>query len=345
MPKIKLAFCEEDVSYRERFVSYLAHHKSGEAEVYAYSKAELFLEKRKEISFDVVILGEGFFTLLLELEKEENPVLVLVDEQEEKAQSMDSAAYVREAVEYLPRYQPMEVVWHRISVLAAKGHGGSSIKKLLSSVEIVGVYAPGGHEMQLFFSLLYAGLFAKECRVLYLNFMPYVNFEELFGKEAEGNMSDLILALRSEELTAETFREYICELDGISYVAPFCNPENVQEVTLADYEKILQAVMEYTDYEVVVIDFGMGMEHFAKMLASCQRILCLTKDGFFYQSQLNQFLAYVRSEDAELEKKVQVVNLPFQAKWIHGGGSLMEQLKWSEFGDFVRRNFSGGEHE
>lgn len=365
MPKIKLAVCDADVSYRERFTSYLAHHKAEEAEVYAYSNVQLFLEKRKEIAFDIMVLGEDFLEIIPELEKENIPILGLVDEHAGGLRETYDDVFVREAsdlecnktveqqsrmetvpsvpkVTYLPRYQPMEVMWHKISVITARSHGSSHIKRLLPSVEITGVYAPGGHEMQMFFSMLYAGLLAQERRVLYLNFMPYVDFFELFGREDTHNMSDLILALRSNRLTAEKLHEFISEMDGIAYIAPFCNPENLHEVMLTDYQEILQAVMEYTDYEVIVVDFGMEMEQFSKMLDCCQRIYCLMKEGFFYQYQMNQFLEYLRCDSSGLEKKAQVVSLPFQAKWMHGGGNLMEQLKWSEFGDFVRRDFSGG---
>ncbi len=369
MPKIKLAVCDTNTSYRERFVSYLAHHKAKEAEVYAYSKMQLFLEERKEIPFEIVILGEGFLELVPELEKENIPMLVLTDAQTEhvlvdtQAERMreagradyvreeSAAAYVREACDemciqkktiYFPRYQSMEAVWQQIKILTAGCHCSNPIKNMLSSIEIVGVYAPGGHEMQLFFSLLYAGILAKESRVLYLNFMPYVSFEELFGREDEYNMSDLVLALRSHQLTAEQLHEFINEMDGVSYIAPFDHPENVCEMTWTDYQEILRVVQEYTDYEVLVIDFGVCVAHFAEMLDCCQRILIPAKEGFVYQCQRKQFLAYLKSEKPELEKRMQEVALSFQAKWIHGGGNLMEQLKWSEFGDYIRRSFLGG---
>lgn len=336
MPKIKIAICDENISYSERAVAYLVNHKRNEAEVYAYSGAELFLEKLKEITFQVILLGEEFVQLLPRLKDENTPIIVLMNEQVAGEEETASKRI------FLPRYQPMENLWRRINVLTAAEHSCGSSGLLLSKLEVVGVYAPGGHEMQLFFSLLYAGLLAKEGRVLYLNFMPYMDFGELFGREDACNMNDLILALRGHELTAEKLQEYICEIDGISYIAPFCNPENVQEVTLRDYKEILQAVAAYTDYEYLVVDFGMGMNQLAEMLDCCQRIFCLVKEGFLYQSQLNQFLAYVNNEKPELPMRLQVINLPFQAKWIRGGGNLVEQLKWSEFGDFVRHNFAGG---
>ncbi len=346
MPKIRLAICDANTCYAERLVSYLASHKREEAEIYAYTNPQLLLKKLQENAIQVVLLGEEFIDLLERLEAENIPVIVLLE------QRIKNAAFVKEDVDeercsfncqtlFLPRYQPMETLWRRICVLVAAESFGGGTTQFLSTVQVVGICAAGGHEMQLFFSLLYTELLAKENKVLYLNFLSYVDFRELFGREDAYNMSDFILALRGHDLTPEKLQEYICEMDGISYIAPFCNPENIREVTISDYLEMLRVVRTYTDYEILVVDFGIGMEEFVKMLDCCHRIFCLTREGFFYQCQLKQFQEYVKSGMPELEKRLEIVNLPFQAKWIHGGGNLMEQLKWSEFGDFVRRNFSG----
>lgn len=369
MSKIRLAICDPDTCYSERFVSYLAHYKAEEAEVYAYSEPRLFLEKIKQIPFEVIVLGVSFLRLVPELEIKNIPILVLVDEQAgvvREDSGIESTDYVQEdncveqsmgiryagcvgqrslKEEFIPRYQPMETVWHRIRVLTAEKKSEEHLKSLVSNVEVIGVCAPGGHEMQLLFSLMYAELMAKESRVLYLNFMPYADFCELFGREDTYNMGDFVLALRSQSLTSEKLHNFVNEMDGVAYIAPFCNPEHMHELTFEDYQEILQAVTAYTHYEKIVVDFGQGMDRYSDMLNCCQRILCLTKEGFLSQCQLNQFLEYIRSETTELEKKVRIVNLPFQAKWIRGGGNLMEQLRWSEFGDFIRRNFAGGVNE
>ena len=40
-------------------------------------------------------------------------------------------------------------------------------------------------------------------------------------------------------------------------------------------------------------------------------------------------------------ERLQFVNLPFTAKGIRGGGNMLEQLVWSEFGDYIRDYLAG----
>ena len=42
-----------------------------------------------------------------------------------------------------------------------------------------------------------------------------------------------------------------------------------------------------------------------------------------------------------MSERLQFVNLPFTAKGIRGGGNMLEQLVWSEFGDYIRDYLAG----
>jgi len=97
-------------------------------------------------------------------------------------------------------------------------------------LEVVGVFSPIKHEMQMMFSLLYARNAAKNGKVLYINLMEFSGFSELFG-ETEYDLSDVMMLLRNEEYTVEDIGSYIYEMDQFSYICPFTNPENSTSYT------------------------------------------------------------------------------------------------------------------
>lgn len=346
MVKRKLAICDEEDTYRQRFSTYLSNHKPEEMEVYAYSKEEIFLETLEEIPFWIVILGKGFVPLAETVREKGIPVLILTEKENTNA-VRDLLQYEKESeadtgIGYTAKYQSMCTILHEIYLLAEGEDGtGQMMETVAGRIEVIGVCSPVRHEMQMLFSFLYAVAAAKERKVLYINLMENSGFRKLYGTAGESDLGDVILSLRKQGLKPESFRKCVYEMNDVSYIQPFYNPENIHEVTLQDLKEILDYLTEHTDYEMLVIDFGGGMENFSQMLDCCRSIYCLTREGYFYQCQTEEFLEYVRTTGKEdLEKKIRMVELPFQAKWIRGGGNLIEQLNWSEFGDYVRRYFS-----
>lgn len=125
---------------------------------------------------------------------------------------------------------------------------------------------------------------------------------------------------------------------GISVILPLENPENIRQISIAEWELFLGFVEQNTDFEVLVIDFGTGMTELAERLSRCDELLLICREGFFYECREGHFYQWLEKTGySPLSEKIYRVSLPYTAKSIHGGGNIVEQLQWSEFGDFVRR--------
>ena len=121
------------------------------------------------------------------------------------------------------------------------------------------------------------------------------------------------------------------------YLTFFVNPENIREVTSEDIEQLLRWIRLETDYQTVVLDIGTNVRGVAKVLAVCSKIYCLRKKGYLFEIQMQQFLAYMeKAEEEDVLNRMEQIELPGQVKVLCGGPNLLEQLDWSEFGDFVR---------
>lgn len=345
MGKLAVAVCDTNNGYRERFVTYLVEHKPVEYAIYAFSAVEHFLDALKEQSFDVVILGQGFAEARQQVCTLQIPLMVLTDSAPDfLAQKAEyQAEETCKCVEVF-RYQSMEMILHEIQVLA----GGSLTKKEMAKnellrMEIIGVYSPIAHEMQMPFALVLAEMLAEKRKVLYINLMRHSGFLQLLNLPGQYDIGDIVLRLRNKRLHTETFLKCVYESNRMYYIPPFHNPENMDDFKLEDYFALLEFLENNTDFDVAIFDFGDGMQRFSEALGACTSIYCPMKTGFFYECRWNQFLGYLESgAKEELCERLHIINLPFLAKQIRGGSDVRKQLLWSEFGDYVRNYFRGG---
>lgn len=344
MNRITVAVCDTDHGYRDRFVAYLVEHKAKEYEVHAFSGEECFLETLKKQLFDIVIFGQGFAEAESQMRMQKIPFMVLKDivpKRLEEGQNHQSKEEYKSMEVF--RYQPMENILHEIQILMGAKPMEQFVTSEITRLEVIGVYSPIGHEMQMPFTLVLAGLLSEKRKVLYINFMRYSGFLELFGLTGEYDIGDIVLRLRNHHLSLETFLKCVYESNGMYYIPPFYNPENLDDFVLDDYLALLKFLEDRTDFEVVVFDFGDGIEQLAEVLKNCTNIYCPTKTGFFYQCQLNQFVSYVEQGELEVvQNRLHIVKLPFSAKQIRAGSDVRRQLLWSEFGDYIREYFAGG---
>ncbi|MBP3487137.1 MAG: hypothetical protein J6K53_01950 [Roseburia sp.] len=242
------------------------------------------------------------------------------------------------------RYQPIEMILHEVQALV-----GVRERKSLgvaAGMEIIGVYSPICHEMQMPFSMVLARMLSEKRKVLYVNLMEHSGFLEVFGLTGEYDLGDVVLAIRRKRFSDDMFLKGVYEAEGIYYIPPFDNPEDLREFSAEDYQAFLAFVEEQTDYEALVLDFGAGMREFTRVLETCTSIYCPMKKGYFYECQMRHFLKYLtREPDGEIKERLHVVQLPFSARRIRAGLDVCRQLLWSEFGDYVREYLTGGAHE
>lgn len=338
MHRLTVAFCDADEVYRSRFVAYLMEHKAEEMAIYAFTEPERFLETAREQKFDVLVAGNGCEPMKKELQQAGVPILCLAEEKLGIAEGEErDAATVRPVF----KYQPIDIILHEIQVLAG-GNRRTFLEGVSSELEVLGVCSPVNHEMQVPFSMLLSTILSENRKVLYLNCMQFSGLLNTFGFLGEHDMGDIILWLRKEKLTAENFLRSVYDTGRFSFIPPFLNPEQLGEFSEEDFLALLEFVKKETAYETVVIDFGAGVRALAQMLKTCSSVYCLLKTGYFYEGQIKEFFCYLdKKEHGKLQEKLHRVELPFSAKGLRGGGNVLEQLLWSEFGDYMRNYLLG----
>lgn len=343
MGRITVAICDANEDYRERFAAYLVEHKAETYRVYAFSEAAHFLKAMERQSFDAAVLGQGFAEVQTEVRQRQIP-FVLLEETESAGMQGDTDSRTGKMCVSVFRYQPIEAILHEVQVLTCtESEISERLRRRGTRLECIGVYSPMGHEMQMPFTLVLAEMLAQTRKVLYVNLMRYSGFAQLLGVTEQYDLGDLVLRLRNQRLQVEAFRKCVYEREGVDYIPPFRNPENLDDFTEEDFRAFLCFLEKETDFDVVVFDFGDGACRLSELLSECTSVYCPVKMGFFYECRTKQFLEFLeRAEKKELQDLLQIINLPFSAKQIRGG-DVCKQLLWSTFGDYVRSSIFGGE--
>lgn len=335
MAKMKVAIYDSDKWYRERFADYLLNYKSQEMDLSVFTGISFLLEALAVDKYQLVVLGCGYEEVLPKLRSLLIPVLVLT----EISNSMikESSGLMEEHCSFTSKYQSMDEITRQMYMLVEPEAESITV----ATAKVIGIISPVRDEMQLLFSLLYTKNLAGREKVLYLNLMEFSGFYEIFG-EKQYDLTDAVLAMRTPDGNQNSLLGCIYEQDGFSYICPTKNPEDTKEINGQEIRKLIRYAVQKLGYETVVIDIGGIIEGFPELLRECTKLYCITKDGGLFTVQQNQFLAYVRSALGEVYlEKITELELPHLAKSAVYGEHLLEQLNWSEFGDYVRRQIRG----
>jgi len=334
MPKIKVAVFDMDKGYRERFADYLMSYKAAELELAVFSSHEFFCDALKEETFHLLVLGSGYEEVIASAKIYQVPILILT--REIYSYVHEEIALHEQGLSYIGKYQSMDVITKKMWMMAEEKRLQGKSLACSRKIEVVGVFSPAKHELQMLYSLLYAKNLARERKVLYISLLEFSGFSEIFG-ETTYDLGDAISCLREQVVEKEGVLNCIYEGEGFSYISPLSNPENIREITADDVAQLLQMIKDYTDFAVIILDISTSVNCMTEVFRMCSRLYSIEKKGFLYEAGARQFIDFMeKSVDTVVLERIHRVIPPCQTRVLCGGSNLLEQLDWGELGDFVR---------
>ncbi|MGN0351620.1 MAG: hypothetical protein ACI4ES_08200 [Roseburia sp.] len=363
MNQIVAAVCDCDEAYVKRFALYVRNHHPEQIVLHTFTRLEPFMEGLLEERFQVVLLGGGFDEAKEGIRQYKIPILYLAEEVETDDESdsdfseeslygthgeakyrvAEEKGYQQERVKTILKYQSAENILHEIYRACEREEGcENEFNGHKGKIEWIGVCSPIQHEMQMPFSVTMASLLSEKKKVLYLNLMECAGFLELFHLEGERNLSDLLVKVRQNRLSAEGFWQLVSQNESLYYIPPVTNPENLYQLEKEGYINLFTFLEQQTDFEVVVLDIGSAIQGFFDILSYCDEVFSLMKSGPFPECRRGQFERAIQNSGHEkLLEKMQTIYLPYSASQVVPAMGLLEQFKWSELGDMARKYLFG----
>lgn len=322
------AVCDMEEAYAYNFMEYLNHKKSIPFEIQAFTSAEHLLHFARECPIEILLISDKAMCPEIQ-ELEISQIIILsegvhhpdLDQYPSVYKYQSSDAVIREVMscygEEKKAHEPM-AAWKR-------------------SMEIIGIYSPLGRVLKTSLALTLGQLMARDKAVLYLNMEEYSGFEYWMDQVFERNLSDLIYYVRQANTSViHKLGGMVQTVNNLDFIPPVLSPEDIRGVTYEEWSQLLDAIYLQSSYEIVILDLGDGVNELFRILERCNRIYMPVRKDRISQGKIQQFENLLRLWDqVPVLEKIRKVQLPYHGM-LGDGTNYVEQLMWSELGDYVR---------
>lgn len=319
MGKIKLAVIGESV-YMERLTECMQKHAPEYLEVLSCRGLEKVSEFTDSIQPDIILHEEKS----LQEEKEEEHLIRIY---------LSTEKDVKENANSIFRYQRGSEILRQVFQYYERNSKKNLVCRCKTAeMEMTAFYAPGGHELQLPFSVAYATICGEDEKVLYLNLSEFSGMRMLFKQKDKDNFSDLIFGIRQKrERFLICLQSVLHQTDRFDYVLPPENPEDLYEIREDDLACLLSLLQEQTAYKKIIWNCGTLNQAAVQVMECCATVFCIRKESAFGKYRKTEFEQFLQKEMRQrLRKKVRYV-CPQAGNSFAQGVDLLSQLRSGEF--------------
>ena len=111
---------------------------------------------------------------------------------------------------------------------------------------------------------------------------------------------------------------------------------DIRGTSWQDWVCLIQEIVLHSSYEVLILDIGNGIDEVFQLLDLCKRIYMPVCSDGLSECKIIQFENLLRVLDyPQVLTKTVRMKLPFHES-ISGNGAYVEQLPWSQLGEYVK---------
>lgn len=247
MVRRTVVLADGDEAYLERLSNYFME-KAPQLELSLFTDQELMEQYLRGNQPDILLIGEEFAGRA----KEAKAAVRLL---------LSSSMAPAEGFEVIKKYQKTEKLLSEILLKYAEATGAGETLKGSSHTKTAVFYSPAGGGGKSVLALGTACACARAgLRTLYLNLEEVDSVQGLLP-QTPGSMSDLFLALKTKgmkvgiKLAACVGEEAV---NGFWYVSGAESISEYEEIGGGELERLLEAVKEQAEYDVLVADLSSG---------------------------------------------------------------------------------------
>ena len=333
MKRVRLGLYIGDREYGERFTGCLMNHYREQLELHIYTEVNNLLEAMQ--GFDVVLLSdcEGELPAL----RGEVPVIYLYDWEEDVEKQREGGIYP------VDKYQEANKIVDEI--LKQIGEEIRNVREsgsVQGRLQLLAVYALSENEYQLPFAVTLASILSEKERVLLLDLQENSGLSQLMDCTGTAGMEELLVMAESGKYSRSRMVSCIGHLDRTDVVYPVSNTECLCEARNETYQKLFQLFSRELDYSTIVLNMGSRFAGFFELLKSCQEIYLLKSRGGLGQWREKEFFSEISKHGEEdLSQRLREIQIPLVVSPMVSCERLVEQWKWNELGDSIRRMIPG----
>lgn len=322
------AVCDLEVEYAYNFMEYLNHKKNIPFEVQAFTGPEVLCSYAREHPIEILLIsGKAINDAVKQLKV--SMLIVLSEGVHHPELDQYPSVY---------KYQSSDnVIREVMSCYGADKEPHQKAPVLKHDTQIIGVYSPIGRAQKTSFALTLGQILAKDRAVLYLNLENFSGFDLLLEQNFEHTLSDLLYFLRQENVNLPyKLGGMVQTIQNLDFVPPALCPMDIQCTTCEEWMLLIDMIVKDSNYEILILDLGDGVHELFRILEACEHIYVPIRSDAFSIAKVAQFehLLHVWGHDS-LPERIQKIKPPFHTT-NHTGRAYIENLVWSELGDYIR---------
>ena len=205
----------------------------------------------------------------------------------------------------------------------------------LFRAKYIGVASPVGRCLKTSFCLTLGQLLSQKEQVLYINLEPCSGFTALFEKEFPKDLSDLLYAYETGK-PGDSVTEYVENFHGLDFVPPVCAPEDIYKTDPALIRKVITDLQRVGAYDTVILDLSSDLRLSEGLIPMCRKLYLPVRKELISDAKVREYRRWLdHILDGNAALRTEEIELPYYQSFS-SGKQYLEQLLWSELGDFVR---------
>jgi hypothetical protein len=213
---------------------------------------------------------------------------------------------------------------------------------VLGKQQIFAVYALAENEYQLPFAVTLASILSESERVLLINLQENSGLSQMVECSGDNGIEELLVMAESGTYSQSRLLSCIGHLDRTDVVYPASNTECLCEVQNHTYQKLFHLLEQEMDYGTIILNLGSRFVGFFDLLDSCSEIYLMKSRGGLGQWREKEFYSELEMRgNKHIKECLREITIPLVQVPMVSCERLVEQWKWNELGDSIRRMMPG----
>ena len=292
--------CDSDEEYLDGLHRYLEKKKLADFRFITFGSLRQAKEYNRENVFEILLLHEQLYEEAVKDMKVNKIFLLAEDGKRPKTEGYSS----------IMKYQSAEKLLSSVLDDYAKDESCKSGMSCMSQrTRLITFYSSDLQANQTLAALAVGQLLSERKKVLYLNLKPFSGLQELLGGQFESDLSDFIyFVLKHSDRMVYKLGAMKQSIDRLDYIPPFVNVKDLMQITAKQWELIMDALMEYGDYEEIVIEVSDACQGLCRLLDRSDRIYTLYNESEISLARLEEYRSFL--EKGSLMQKTKLLIEP-----------------------------------
>ncbi len=326
-----IAIIDKDLGYAKRLADYINQSAKIPFKSIAYSSYKAYKDASKIYDTEVILISQEEYELQTKPD-DKIPFIVLSEEGYIKSDRLIAGKSIHAVLKYVSAddiikdilnvYKPQkEDAWFKIAKKQSK---------------MIGIYSPINRCAKTQSSIALATVASEYKRTLLISFEDYkgILYETLDNQDYD--LSDVLYAYKQGNCSWEKLSKIVYSRGAFNMITPARYADDIAELSARELAELIQLIVKDSDYELIVIDFGILGKRAVEILDMCHSIYMPILADPISEKKIEEFYEYLGMIEQEgIRDRILSLSLP-QSSYM---GMEPERLAYTELGDYMRNMF------